>query len=48
MEIKIECRICKGEDFVELVRGLEGNPILYFKCTNCGREFKKPEEIKES
>lgn len=48
MELKIQCRVCQGEDFVELVRGLEGNPTVCYKCRKCGREFKKPEENKES
>lgn len=44
MDFKIECRECGCKDFVELVRGYEGNPKIYLKCTKCGREFKKPEE----
>lgn len=41
MEEKQKCPICEGEDLQELVRGYLGNPVLFFKCKKCYKEFKK-------
>jgi DNA-directed RNA polymerase subunit RPC12/RpoP len=46
--IQCQCRECGSKDIKEVLRGIQGNPKIYLKCTKCGREFKKLEENNES
>jgi len=39
MEVKIICPICKGDDFIDIVIGLENKPTHMLKCTQCYKEF---------
>ena len=39
--IQCQCRECGSKDIKEVLRGVQGNPTIYNKCVNCGREFKK-------
>jgi DNA-directed RNA polymerase subunit RPC12/RpoP len=39
--VQIKCPTCGCGGIIDIVRGIEGNPIKMFKCTQCGREFKE-------
>lgn len=42
--MELKCPTCEYEGVVQILRGYEGNPVLMYKCTQCGREFFAAEE----
>jgi len=39
MEVKIICPICKHDDFIDIIIGIENKPTHMLKCTQCYKEF---------
>lgn len=39
MDVKIICPICKNDDFIDIVIGIEQKPTHMLKCTQCYKEY---------